>query len=96
MYGGQILLIFLCVSNFAHSLTSLSLPKKDLCASRKLHYKIGKNGYYVSWLESKTRNLFLNWLDARNWCRDRCMDLVSLESPLEMAVVRELMKKCKF
>jgi len=74
---------------------NLSLPEPDLCAARKINQRIGKSSFYVSWLEKDTRNLFLNWLDARNWCRDRCMDLISLESSEEIQMVKNLMKKRK-
>ncbi|CAG7719448.1 unnamed protein product [Allacma fusca] len=68
---------------------NLSLPKPELCAARKIHTKLGTSGYYFTWLEKDTRNLFLNWLDARNWCRERCMDLVSLETPQEIQLIKE-------
>jgi len=74
---------------------NLTLPKPELCATRKIHAKLSGHGYYVTWFEKNTRNLFLNWLDARNWCRDRCMDLVSLESPEEISLVKGLIKKGK-
>ncbi|CAL8114224.1 unnamed protein product [Orchesella dallaii] len=72
---------------------NLSLPKPALCAARKTHFRLGSSGYYVSWLEKDTRNLFLNWLDARNWCRDRCMDLISMETAEEIRKVKQLMKQ---
>ena len=68
---------------------NLSLPVPELCATRRIHTKLGDSEYYFSWLEKDTRNLFLNWLDARNWCRDRCMDLVSLDSPKEIELVKQ-------
>jgi len=71
---------------------NLSLPNPELCAARKLHTKLGSNGYYFTWLEKDTRNLFLNWLDARNWCRERCMDLVSLETPQEIQLIKQSMQ----
>jgi len=72
---------------------NLSLPDPKLCASRKINFRIGKTGYYASWLERDTRNLFLNWLDARNWCRDRCMDLISMESAEEIKTVKRMMQQ---
>lgn len=74
---------------------NLSLPDPKLCASRKINFRIGKTGYYASWLEKDTRNLFLNWLDARNWCRDRCMDLISMESAEEIKTVKRMMQQSK-
>lgn len=74
---------------------NLSIPEPALCASRKSHFRLGSSSYYVSWLEKDTRNLFLNWLDARNWCRDRCMDLISMETADEINTVKLLMKASK-
>jgi hypothetical protein len=75
---------------------NLSLPSPALCASRIKHHTATKgSSYYFAWLEKDTRNLFLNWLDARNWCRERCMDLISMESPEEIQLVRSSMQKCK-
>lgn len=75
---------------------NLSIPTNPaLCASRKAHFRLGNSGYYVSWLERDTRNLFLNWIDARNWCRERCMDLISMETTEEIQKVKRLMKQSK-
>lgn len=77
---------------------NLSLPNPSLCAGRKIHVNNlggGSGGYYVSWLERGTRNTFLNWLDARNWCRERCMDLISMENPAEIQFVKRSMQTCK-
>ena len=32
----------------------------------------------------------VSWLDARNLCRERCMDLVSIETPQENKMIQEL------
>jgi len=72
---------------------NLSLPKPELCAQRKIHQRFGGSAYYVSWFEESTRNLFLNWLDARNFCRDRCQDLISIETPEELQFAKGLFRK---
>lgn len=36
---------------------------------------------FFSWEHAPTRNLEVDWLDARNICRRHCMDAVSLETP---------------
>jgi len=74
---------------------NLSLPNPSLCATRKINYRLQNVGYYVTWLEKDTRNLFLNWLDARNYCRDRCMDLISMETKQEIDFVKQSMEKNK-
>lgn len=39
------------------------------------------HSYFFSWEHGPTRNLEVDWLDARNICRRHCMDAVSLETP---------------
>jgi hypothetical protein len=68
---------------------NLSEPNPELCSSRKIHVKKLNSAYYFSWVEKDTKNLFLNWLDARNWCRERCMDTVSLETPQEIQLIKQ-------
>jgi hypothetical protein len=67
----------------------LTLPKPELCAGRRIHSKLGSSSYFFSWLEPETKNLTLNWLDARNYCRDRCMDLISLELTQEILMLKK-------
>ena len=35
------------------------------------------------------------WLDARNLCRERCMDLISIETYREFKMVQDLVRKHK-
>lgn len=39
------------------------------------------HSYFFSWEHAPTRNLEVDWLDARNICRRHCMDAVSMETP---------------
>ena len=34
-----------------------------------------------------------DWFNGRNFCRDRCMDLVSFDTPGEYLMFEEIMKK---
>jgi len=49
----------------------------------------GRN-YYFSWLDTNGRisNTKWDWFNARNYCRKRCMDLVSFESQQEYDFVK--------
>ncbi|CAH1958885.1 unnamed protein product [Acanthoscelides obtectus] len=62
----------------------LEPPVPALCAQRVIHERTpdGK-GYFFSWRDPATKNTELDWLDGRNFCRKRCMDLVSLETSAE-------------
>lgn len=61
----------------------LNKPKVDLCQKRKFHEKFGGHHYFLSWREPWTKFEDWDWFNARNYCRERCMDLVSFESPEE-------------
>ncbi|VEN34152.1 unnamed protein product [Callosobruchus maculatus] len=62
----------------------LEPPVPALCAQRVIHERTpdGK-GYFFSWRDPATKSTELDWLDGRNFCRKRCMDLVSLETSAE-------------
>ena len=47
--------------------------------------KFGGHLYWFSWQDndSSVRNSKWDWFNARNYCRKRCMDLVSLETQQE-------------
>jgi len=74
------------------------LPNAELCASRKNQFgsqtSRGKT-YWFSWNsdEAVLTNARWNWFTARNYCRKRCMDLVSFESEEEMDFVGGVMKR---
>jgi len=60
----------------------------DLCRARTGMAGINRFGgrnYYMSWQDSsaKVRNTKWDWFNARNYCRKRCMDLVSFETQEE-------------
>ncbi|CAB3231178.1 unnamed protein product [Arctia plantaginis] len=64
----------------------LALPDPRSCANRVRHstYRDARgvlHSYFFSWEHAPTRNLEVDWLDARNICRRHCMDAVSLETP---------------
>merc|ERR1711970_1590613 len=64
------------------------LPEANLCAERKRkagHQTVGGKSCWFSWNsdEAVLRNARWNWFTARNYCRKRCMDLISIESQSE-------------
>ncbi|XP_071546437.1 L-selectin-like [Panulirus ornatus] len=67
----------------------LDQPVLHLCLNRPTHAILGTHRYYFSWRDFPTA--YQNWLSARNWCRKRCMDLVSFEKPQEYFMLKRNM-----
>ncbi|XP_018319615.1 uncharacterized protein LOC108733071 [Agrilus planipennis] len=74
----------------------LEPPVPRLCAQRTIHERFtdGK-GYMFSWREPSLKGVEEDWLNARNYCRQRCMDLVSLETSAENEWIKERIVKDK-
>ena len=53
--------------------------------SRQGNARFGNHLYWFSWEsdDSQLRNAKWDWFNARNYCRKRCMDLVSFETQAE-------------
>ncbi|KAE8749902.1 C-type lectin [Frankliniella occidentalis] len=68
-------------------------PNPARCAHRKIHETYNGHGYLFTWEEPKTVGLQLGWTEAREFCRARCMDLVSLESQEENDFIKERVSK---
>ncbi|XP_037943102.1 uncharacterized protein LOC119675955 [Teleopsis dalmanni] len=68
----------------------LDPPNPQLCAQRIIHEKTpdGK-GYFFSWRDPNLKGVEEDWLSARNYCRRRCMDSVSLETSLENEWIKQ-------
>lgn len=71
----------------------LSLPDPNACANRVRHasHRDARgvvHSYFFSWEHGPTQNLEVDWLDARNYCRQRCQDTVALETPQENEYVK--------
>jgi len=71
----------------------LSLPISEKCAERPVHFSLNNHSYFYSGNNSEFEDSKVNWLDARNICREYCMDLVSIETPSEDKVISDYIKK---
>lgn len=45
--------------------------------------------YFFSWRDPALKGVEEDWLSARNYCRRRCMDSVSLETSLENEWIKQ-------
>jgi len=66
-------------------------PKIELCKTRISHGKLGNHHYFLSWREPWHKFEDWDWFNGRNFCRERCMDLVSFETPIEFKMFEEVM-----
>ncbi|KYN34366.1 hypothetical protein ALC56_11473 [Trachymyrmex septentrionalis] len=66
----------------------LESPNPALCAQRNIHRRFNGKGYYFSWADPRTTGQEVDWLSGRNFCRQRCMDLVSLETSAENEFIK--------
>lgn len=58
----------------------LSLPKLEKCNSRFQEAKYNGRNFFYSGHDPELKDLKVDWLDARNTCRERCMETVSFET----------------
>ncbi|PNF19019.1 hypothetical protein B7P43_G11808 [Cryptotermes secundus] len=66
----------------------LEPPVPVLCAQRTIHERVNGKGYFYSWKDPRTATVEEDWLGGRNYCRQRCMDLVSLETSTENEFIK--------
>merc|ERR1719464_2123723 len=66
-------------------------PDIEKCKTRVSHGKLGGNHYFLSWREPWHKFEDWDWFNGRNFCRERCMDLVSFENPTEFKMFEEVM-----
>merc|ERR1712024_87567 len=71
----------------------LNRPDIEECMKRKSHMKIGNHNYFLSWREPWHKFEDWDWFNGRNFCRDRCMDLVSFDTPGEFKMFEEIMAR---
>ena len=50
------------------------------------------HNYFLSWREPWHKFEDWDWFNGRNFCRDRCMDLVSFDTPEEFRIFAAIMK----
>jgi len=61
----------------------LNRPVMEECQKRISHMQWGGHNYFLSWREPWHKFEDWDWFNGRNFCRDRCMDLVSFDTPGE-------------
>ena len=59
--------------------------------SGTFHFSLDGHGYFYSQYHPDHSEDKEDWLDARNACREYCMDLVSLETPFENDMIEDFL-----
>merc|ERR1712223_1393289 len=71
----------------------LNRPVVEECQKRISHMQWGGHNYFLSWQEPWHKFEDWDWFNGRNFCRDRCMDLVSFDTPGEFKMFEEIMAR---
>ena len=69
----------------------LFAPKLEACQNRISHGKLGDHHYFLSWREPWNKFEDWDWFNGRNFCRERCMDLISFDTAHEFKMFQEVM-----
>jgi len=71
----------------------LNRPVLEECQKRISHMQWGGHNYFLSWREPWHKFEDWDWFNGRNFCRDRCMDLVSFESAGEHDLFKAIIRQ---
>ncbi|KAI4497992.1 hypothetical protein M0802_006816 [Mischocyttarus mexicanus] len=74
----------------------LSLPNPQKCSNRPKQFNFRGHNYFYSGHVPAHANQKVDWLDARNICREYCMDLVSMETQEENNMVFRLIQQSEY
>ena len=70
------------------------LTALNACSSPGIsHLQWQGHNYFLSWREPWHKFEDWDWFNGRNFCRDRCMDLVSFDTPGEYELFAAIMKQ---
>ena len=61
--------------------------------SGPFNFTLNGHGYFYSGWVDEHKSDKVDWLEARNTCREYCMDVVSLETPTEDEMIKEFLTK---
>lgn len=71
----------------------LTLPKLDKCNARFKEAQYKNRNFFYSGHDPELKDKKLDWLDARNTCRDRCMETVSFEDQEKYEFYKSFIEK---
>ena len=68
----------------------LTPPLSHACPTGQKHFFHRGHSYLFSWRANAQPE---TWFHARNYCRDRCMDLVSMETGEENELMKNIVQE---
>merc|ERR1739847_51479 len=71
----------------------LNRPVVEECQKRISHMQWGGHNYFLSWREPWHKFEDWDWFNGRNFCRDRCMDLVSFDTAGEHDLFKAIIRQ---
>lgn len=77
--------------SFAFDKSVLSRPVTGKCKNRPREFTINGRNYFYSDNYGPTSNRNVSWVEARNFCRQFCMDTVSIETQEEWDMINKLL-----
>lgn len=91
--------LFLCFLAFVQiSLTYknnnelLSKPSVEKCKNRPREFSLNGQNYFFSGHHQDMEGKEVSWLQARNLCREYCMDTISIDSQQEFDMVKKALE----
>lgn len=92
----KLLLFFTAVlvqSSFGSSFNeALASPIEEKCRNRPIEFQMNGHNFFFSDNYPETKGLTVSWLDARNLCRQYCMDSISIETQKEFNMVKKVLQ----
>lgn len=66
-----------------------SQPVEEKCINRPREFSIGDRNYFYSGNNAATKTKEVSWVEARNLCREYCMDSISVVTQEEFDLVKK-------
>lgn len=83
---------FIILCDVADSLI-LSQPVHEKCKNRPKEFDLNGQNFFYSGNRPEMKGRTVTWIEARNYCRQFCMDTISIESQNEFDMVKKLLEE---
>lgn len=96
--GHQLKLLLICSAVLVQTSVGLSFndvlanPVEEKCRNRPREFEMNGRNFFYSDNHPETKGQMVSWLDARNICRQYCMDSISIETQKEFNMVKKVLE----